>query len=922
MKTFTLQIRRAARAVRQTSAYLIPGRGARTWLEEIIRWGLRMSELRLYVLGVSLRDRRPIGVLVVGPAGATAATSGRVLPYGCLAGRLYLPADSELYPPVTAHELQAQLPGHLYVLHPSAGLLGFEEGDALGVADLLAAAPTAAETWDHARSGVVAGQRLRSVSVAQPPDLAVIMTEGRDDISTEPTEAAPASDADPAGGAVGNAARGLAYGAVWAIGSLAAGLGAIGRFLTGAAGEGSGGLAEWARQKLWAISERMQAARHRELSRLMHLMETDPDQGLRYALPLADSAAHRGVAPPGSRLRWRRNDFSLRRLGGGDAADFWDVPWDYQERLRQKYHEAARREVALGRHRRAAYIYAELLGDLHAAANVLRQGGHCREAAVLYKEHLMNPTQAAECLEEGGLLIEAVAIYEELERFEKAGDLYTTLGRHDGAEAAYRREVARLTAGNDLLAAAKLLEEKIARPDEALVVLAAGWPAARQAAECLTAQFGLLGRLGRHDESAELAKSFRDAGRTPTRGMMLVKALTDVTETYPHRGVRRHVTDAVQITAARSLGGLAPHQAAEVADALTRLFPHDRLLRRDADRYCSQRRRQWAAQPKPQRPAVTARATQVRSFDLPYHTVSWQAFAAAGGMLYAAGYRQHDRRATLRLLRHDWHEGAVVQRWDEHVPQEVRPRLCPDPTGLGAVLLGVGPDHRPALQRAPRTLKEARTPAGVPAWMPHEMLCFTYDLRGQIWVLRIAPTGCQIETYSRTGQLYISRPLVLPQGFEETEDMQMLVRDYNVWLAAGGRLVWDRGGSRRGVVDFGSPITGLTGSPLHTRARVAVTLGEGGQVLWPNIDGLDQERFGHDMFQPVATFIREGLLVVASGDEGRIYATATHRHEVRHVASFNVSAEEVAAVLPTDEAGQFALTADDRQVIIYEVPRR
>ena len=71
-------------------------------------------------------------------------------------------------------------------------------------------------------------------------------------------------------------------------------------------------------------------------------------------------------------------------MGGGGPVDFWMMSPEYSQRLATIYRELANREISLGRHRRAAYILAELLGDLSAAAATLADGGHFREAAVLY----------------------------------------------------------------------------------------------------------------------------------------------------------------------------------------------------------------------------------------------------------------------------------------------------------------------------------------------------------------------------------------------------------------------------------------------------------------------------------------------------------------------------------------------------------
>ena len=166
------------------------------------------------------------------------------------------------------------------------------------------------------------------------------------------------------------------------------------------------------------IDDSIRKSRHRELHRLMHLLENDPDQGLRFALPCGEGK-HRGIARPSATLPSHNVNFDLRRLGGGGPADPWELPGDLYSRLRAKYMELAGREMRLGRYRRAAYIYAHLLGDLTNAAAALIAGKHWREAAVLYRDRLKRPDQAAKCLEQGGLWAEAIEFYEQLEAISK-----------------------------------------------------------------------------------------------------------------------------------------------------------------------------------------------------------------------------------------------------------------------------------------------------------------------------------------------------------------------------------------------------------------------------------------------------------------------------------------------------------------------
>jgi tetratricopeptide (TPR) repeat protein len=160
--------------------------------------------------------------------------------------------------------------------------------------------------------------------------------------------------------------------------------------------------------------------------------------------------------------------------------------------------------MQLGRHRRAAYIYAELLGDLVSAANVLKQGRYYREAAIIYEQHLKDLPAAARCLAEGGLLAEAIERYEKLGLWFEVVDLYEKMGNTAAARAVLRRMVDERIAQDDILGAAKLVEERLQAPEEALEMLLRAWPASKQATACVGAAFHAFARMGRHEGALEL----------------------------------------------------------------------------------------------------------------------------------------------------------------------------------------------------------------------------------------------------------------------------------------------------------------------------------------------------------------------------------------------------------------------------------
>ena len=476
MNPLTLTLRRCEAASEAPSAWFVPFANAKDCLDEISRWPVRHEQLRLFPVPRSVPDRSSIGVLVVPPAPVLIKAT-RALPLRVLAGRLYLPLDAELFPLVSAEELSRLCLFPVMLFHPATGLVGFEEKSAFRVADLLQRPPTLNESWNAAHPGVAVPPPLVSIELELPQSFEDLFGESSQEIGVEPDAELPPAPNEP--GAAGKIARsaGLLFSA-----SLT---GAMKLLPSGGTNNFLSKMQNWAGAKMQQFSRDLENMRSKEIGRLLRMLESDPESGLRHALPM-NSFGGRGVASnPGGRLFAHGLNFNLGRLGGGWAADPWFVSAEIQQRLSTKYRELANREMKLGRYRRAAYIFAELLGDLTSAAAALKEGKHYREAAVLYKDHLHSPVVAAECLAEGGLFVEAVAIFAEREMFVEAAALYRKMGMESEAAAYFRKAVNQRLRNRNPLAAARLLETELNSTEEALDVLRNGWRDGQEAVECL-----------------------------------------------------------------------------------------------------------------------------------------------------------------------------------------------------------------------------------------------------------------------------------------------------------------------------------------------------------------------------------------------------------------------------------------------------
>ena len=224
---------------------------------------------------------------------------------------------------------------------------------------------------------------------------------------------------------------------------------------------------EWAKKNWKNIAD----ARQRELNRLLDMMDKDPLQGLRYAIPLSGFEGRRGQSSPGWKLG-KRNLTLGGNSQGGHAVDGWDIDYQTQLALERKYRQAALNETAAGNHDRAAYIYGELLGDWGTAAKSLSEAGRHREATAIYLNKLNNPHLAAAALEKSGLLDQAAEQYLNGQNFVKAGDLYLQMEQESRARQCYSDAIA---ASKDPIVTSRLYFEKLSDSDSALLVLEQQW---------------------------------------------------------------------------------------------------------------------------------------------------------------------------------------------------------------------------------------------------------------------------------------------------------------------------------------------------------------------------------------------------------------------------------------------------------------
>lgn len=627
-----LELRNSEKMNGPVVAAFLRGVDPGAWLRGINAWGVALEDLEAYLVPGALRSGDLAGLFVVSRNGAMPEAALIRQPYVRRGERLYLPADARLWPAVTEEELDRHLLYDRQLFHPAIGLVGFAKSDRLHWVDLLSVPAPRNAQWDIARPAPAEPPALKEIRLEPPPgkDLASMLSG---DLNAKSLDDLP-----------GPADTGAVDGFMDKMKE---------RFLKGLqdlpggksnSGAGNGGFADrfqsWVTRQLSALEEK----RKSQIERLLDMFDKDPDRALEYSIPVGGQYEGRGVAPPSDTLGRHGTDFKLGALSGGRRTDRWGMDRRYIDRLRKEYRKRAEALLAEGDFRKAAYVYAHLLGDLHSAANVLMQGHYYREAAVIYREHLGRKLQAAECLVKGGLLPEAITIYEELQKFEEAGDLCRRLGREEDAIPFYEMETDRVLTVGNYLEAARIMTNKLDRREEAKALLLKGWRGSGQEEDCLKLYFDLIGNA---DETAlpEAVRTVCDDETPRHKRSLFFNVLLEVNRQRP----TEELTAVSREMAYEILSERIEQKDTADLKALRYFLPDDPLISPDINRFLSgQEHRKpaptvWRKTRKPVK-IGPARVIQLKS------KVNWRTVMGHRNYFFAGG----DQDGVFHLSRGNW----------------------------------------------------------------------------------------------------------------------------------------------------------------------------------------------------------------------------------------------------------------------------
>lgn len=863
-------------------AWFIPGGTAADWLTSLLDFGVDLHAVVLLPVPSSKAQRQPLGVVAVLPPGVTPHRIVRARPWQLRIERVALPIDAVLWPPLEDSELRELLLAPWLVWHPTVGPVALAAADVMCAADLFVVC-TEPHSWAHARPGVAPVARLVDVATDIQVELRSMFAVEGGEIGSDPVGNLPPLPNEPPierpkfrDGLAGNVARGLN----WALGRLRGGA----RPASGGAVPGwLARLGRWvqAQQKPARASANVQK-RELELQRLLAMLRDDPERGLKHALPIGGQPG-RGTAMPSNTLGARDTTFRLGGLGGGGPVDAWHMPWQMRVDLERRYRELATAEIAAGNHRRAAYIFAHLLGDLRAAANVLRDGKFYREAAVLFRDRLADVDAASACLVGGGLLGEAADLEEARERFERAGDLRLILGQEEASTSLYRRAHEQQKVAGHAVSAALLRAEKLRDIDGAVQELADRWQGHGEML-AFAAWLGLLQRVGREEQILWQLREL-SAGREMSFDEAPAYVLGFFARRVAPGPLRNLLRDLIRRVVAATIRSTTLDWRARLFDAMRRASPEDRVLPADTRRLAMKLRE---PPPEPSRQGVIQLRRLWQSLGAnqpPPH------FATPGSWLVFVANGAHPSIARRPVGERVWRNEPVASlRVGEHVRgvQALRD---------GAVLCWSG-RRDGAGDQLDRVNVDLWPPRVEFVTAIDEALAVAADDNLHLWVVRrSAVGGLEVRSYTQNGA-WLGAEMPDLGAFESVESCHAIALFGQLVVAVGSRLHVRAVNGLWVSYTLGSEVTALVRSEEAGNPLVLVGQQRGFRVLDAKaVGGGSLVSCAENLVAPTVGWTRNGLLIAVDENQVMLFRRRDAALMKAHEAPFR--AGKPSAIVPT-----------------------
>lgn len=238
--------------------------------------------------------------------------------------------------------------------------------------------------------------------------------------------------------------------------------------------------------------EELEKRNSTEMEKLLEYLRKNPEEALKYAIPLDDSGLNRGdnYGSFNMNLIWSNLNLFNNSTNTGSGNAF--VGNDAYYKLQTQYNQTAQDFISKKEYEKAAFVYLKLLKNYYSAAKTLEDGKLYSSAASVYLKYMNNKLKAAECYENGMMYSDAISLYKEMNSKEKVGDLYIKINNQEEAHKYYQFVVDEYIEKKKYVLGSLLLRNKMNDKLSAQNLLLDGWRNNFDSFNCLNNYFNNL----------------------------------------------------------------------------------------------------------------------------------------------------------------------------------------------------------------------------------------------------------------------------------------------------------------------------------------------------------------------------------------------------------------------------------------------
>ena len=883
-----LELKHSDKSLLKPSAIFIRGDKLEIWFQQLYFLNLDITLVEFYVIPQSINSIDPAGLLVLFKNPELIDFTDYLDVYANASNKLLIPIHASLYPSISEEELNKLLAYDLNFFHPTLGMVGFDKSDQIFLSDFIDVNTFNKLSWNNAHAGIPALKALKHIEFEKLIEENVIQAI-KDSIDTKPLDEIPDQEKHTSEDKFSDPIK---------IGLLKFFLFFV-KMIPAVPSASKSGLLNhfenWLNRNLDEIAK----SRNKELNRLLKMFEENMNEALQYAIPLDSPYLNRGSDTPQDKLTRGNTDFTLSRLGGGAKTDFWDVS-SYYDDLKKKYNDAAKIEIDRKNFKKAAYIYAHLLGDYFAAAKVLEDGEFYKEAASLYKDHLKNISSAAICYEKGGFTLDAIFLYEQLHKHEKIGDLYGQIEQQDKAKIFYEKALDINIKASDFIDAARIADVKLGQTETAKNLLVEGWQKSSQDEKCLFFYFGMISKDGQQNLSKSISTIYRTK-TTKSQRTKFLNVLSQVIEKQKDSEILHQTQELTyEIVSEQSKTG-----DLSAIYFLHKFFPADKLLSSDANRFIKN--------------AQTFKRNNVSTSVIQLDpSIQWMMAVSHRNQFLVLG----SKNSYLQLARCNWYGNIEYHSWNDFIKTNHFQFVCEPYVTNQIVLHSI---HRSLMGKVLSSNKyfDETIIIESPAWLNSKFLAATFKKNDCIAALKLVNESLVVYEFTNLGKLIKTTDCsVFHNPIEWSNDRlkvfsEMFYREGKLFTYFGKNVLTIAESGKTHSFSIGTDIELMTISNDFNQLYIVILINGGFVILHQESEFMLNEIYFENHIKATdIKFLSANRFVVSFSDQAIIYEIVDN--SVKSIAA-QKTFNKILGVLPTSFRNKCGILEDSGKITVYNI---